>query len=272
MKTILLSPTLDKISMLNTELWFYLFVNEEFNFNMSRFSDNAKSLYTEDLFCKNKYAYRVSMQVKNLPKYQVSNRTATMGSYFSMCYEILSSYIEELIQIVKNCNRINYRMSPVCGPEDNLQRCLHRGNIIQVNNNIINTIKYFRLLRNKIIHLSSTPSHTLTNLINAESINLKNYWQIQSPNNTLDFVKSDFNLYTLDEIFEMIKLMRVCVQQIDSHIVANINLNNMIIKVLEQYPLRLNSLSRTRKITKIQNHIWNLISLRLTEQEALSYI
>lgn len=258
--------------MLNTELWFYLFANEEFNINMSRFSGNAKSLYTEDLFCKNKYAYRVSMQVKDLPKYQVSNRTATMGSYFSMCYEILSSYIEELIKIVKSCNGINYRMSSACGPEDNLQRCLHKGNIIQVNNNIINTIKYFRLLRNQIIHLSSTQSNALRSLINSESANLENYWQIQSPNNTLEFAKSEFNQYALDDIFEMIKLMRVCVQQIDSHVVVNINRNNMIRKVLEQYPLRLNSLSRPRKITKIQNHILNLISLRLTEQEAQSCI
>ena len=242
MKTLLLTPTLDKLSTLNTELWFYLFVNEEFNANMTKFSERAKSLNTTDLFYKNKYSSRVDMMVKILPKFQSSNRIATTGSYFSMCYEILSLYVEELIKAIKRYN------------------------------NIINTIKYFRLLRNSIIHLLNTPSNTLTSLINSESLNLKTYWQLQSPNNTLEFNKSDFSMYSIDEIFEMIKLMRVCIQKIDSYIGVNINQNNIIRDVLIKYPLKLNSLSRARKITKIQNHIWNWISLRLTEQEAIMFI
>lgn len=272
MKTLLLTPTLDKLSTLNTELWFYLFVNEEFNANMAKFSERAKSLNTTDLFYKNKYSSRVDMMVKILPKFQSSNRIATTGSYFSMCYEILSLYVEELIKAIKRYNNITYRLSPACGSEENLQRCLLRGGIAPVDNNIINTIKYFRLLRNSIIHLLNTPSNTLTSLINSESLNLKTYWQLQSPNNTLEFNKSDFSMYSIDEIFEMIKLMRVCIQKIDSYMGTNINQNNIIRDVLLKYPLKLNSLSRARKIAKIQKHIWNWISLRLTEQQAIMFI
>ena len=76
----------------------------------------------------------------------------------------------------------------------------------------------------------------------------------------------------ISDTFEMIKLMRVCIQKIDSYMGTNINQNNIIRDVLLKYPLKLNSLSRARKIAKIQKHIWNWISLRLTEQQAIMFI
>lgn len=105
-RTFFLKNHIDKIDMLNDQLWYYLFTTEELNNKLLDFSTLAKENFVEDLFNTNQYRRRIHIKVSLLSDYQRENKNLTFGAYFATCYEIASKYVKLAFEILKDFNSL----------------------------------------------------------------------------------------------------------------------------------------------------------------------
>lgn len=237
MRTFLLKNNIDKVASLNDQLWFYLFVNEEFNRDYKRFSNSAKALYTTDLFKDNQYSPRIDIAVSKIPQHQRSNQNVTCGIYFSTCYEILSQYVDNIFNTLKSFNSLSaYRRDSRKGPEENLQLFLLAEGLPIIDQGIIDTVTYLRLRRNHYTHIIELPNGKLEAFRITTGPSLNAFWASRGTlSSTLDFANPIIRDFAEGETIELIKLIRISMQEIDAHIAALLNIDSVISHVLKSY-------------------------------------
>ena len=276
MKTQFLKINIEKISSLNDQLWFYLFAIEELNKDFKRFSDHAKSLYTSDLFKDNPHSCRIDIPVVKLPKHQKDNQNITLGIYFATCYEILAQYIKNIYDTLKSFNSITYTTNPRKGLEENLQIMIVTNGLTPIKLEIINTIKYLRLRRNHFTHIIESANPSLANFKMSICPSLNMFWQGRSTISKLDFTKSLIRDFGVEETFELIKLIRICLQEVDNHIALLLNINSVITDLIKRYKNSNNEkfkrIPLSRKVKKIKSEALFSLDRVLTDADILPFL
>jgi len=129
-RTSIIKGYTQRISTFNDQLWYFMFVSEEFSKQLTRFSANAAELYTSDVFMDNQFASRIYVRVKNLPSHEEKNRRVNYGATLSTVYEIAANYLRALFDMLKEYNALphhvwNHRMAP----EKNLHTLMTRNGL-----------------------------------------------------------------------------------------------------------------------------------------------
>lgn len=255
-KTYFLKNYIEKIDALNDQLWYYLFATDELNRQLNAFSDKAKENFTIDLFKTNSYSKRIHVKVSSLPKHQKENKNLTFGAYFATCYEISSKYLRTVFDTLQTFNSLTlYNWDSRKEPEKNLISLLNKEGLIVPNENITDTFTYLRLRRNHFTHIIVTPNPKLSGFITATCPRLNTYWQTSGAISDLDFTKSLVRDFTQEETIELIKLVRICVNEIDKHVSTILNTNSVIEHIVKREydgkSVKLNPYMLKQRIDKI---------------------
>lgn len=255
MKTVLIKKYLERLSNLNDQLCYFQFTRNELNSRIDNFGENAKKLYLPDIFAQNNMAQRLNVTLGKLPEFQLQNQTFTFGAYIATSYEVASYYLEDSLELLKEFNPSTYQSNSNGQIEEKYFLTLVDSGYSSINREIIDTLKYIRLRRNHFTHLSTTLKPVFNDLITQEGNNLNTYWS--SAINSLDFSSTDVEIFNEEETIEIIKLLRIIVEELDKNLSANLS-HEGIIRYLskltyEHNPQRVNADIIKQRIKKISS-------------------
>jgi len=234
-KTSLLNPVQTRLAGLNDQLCYFLFATEEIDHRLSDFSSALNDCYTSDLFAKNSNAKRINVTLQKLPDFKNNNEKLTFGSYFSTSYEVVVGYIFNLLDLLSDIspNTFVKSISTRNSPEQNLVNSLFSSQFQPIPNELIDTLTYMRLRRNHLTHLNTDIRPNFVNLIQQQGATLNTYWgtSIQE----LDFSSRDIYNFTVNETIELLKVLRLTLEKIDTCVAASINTNDIIKFILKNF-------------------------------------
>jgi hypothetical protein len=145
--------------------------------------------------------------------------------------------------------------------------------------NLINTLKYLRLRRNHFIHATDDAlSAEMTKLIRHSSSQLQAYWSGKSSILGLSFLSTNIGTFTPDEGITLIKLVRVCIEEIDAYIASFVKVEQVIrdinLQLLKKRPelKELTQHSVDRRIRKIRKRAMELYGINSTYKEIAAII
>lgn len=229
-KTSIYKKYYTRIRAYNDQLWYYMFAADELATKLSRFSDEAKDLYTRDTFVGNQYASKIMVKLKNLPTHEDKSQKLMLGSTISVCYEIAGDYLEDVFGMLKTYNALPlYNWNPGVTPEENLVLLFQRNGIARPNQSFFDTLTYIRHRRNHFIHLWNVPNGAFGNFVVANGAGLNLRWRTPGVVVALDFTAvANVSQFDLTESIEIIKLIGICITEIDRRIAAILNINEVI--------------------------------------------
>jgi len=270
--TPLIASHIERIDKFNDQLWYYLFATEELNNQLQRFTDAAKQNYVEDLFNNNQFKRRIHVRVSSLSSHQRENKNLTFGAYISACYEIGSKYLTLAYNTLKSFNNIlTHNWDSSLGPEGNIQALLQSAGLPSINRNYIDTITYLRLRRNHHTHINDSINAPLQSLITSSAARLNTFWRQPRNAVNLDFTRILIRSFGQDETFQLIKVLRICLQEMDENIAALLNKNKVIeYIVMREYDgktSRMNSYVLQQRVSKVKNICRTELGLNCTDVE-----
>ena len=253
MKTILLNKYISKLAVLNDQLCFFLFSKEELQKKLIEFSGNIDQFYTTDLFTKNKYAKKLHIRIKKLSEFQSKNQTIALASYFSTSYELVTGYLKASQDLLSKINPASYNLQNRRSPESSYKATMISSGCSVPPTEIINTLKYLRLRRNHFIHLNDSISPYFKNYLQQQGASLNAFW---NPSINIDFTNENILTFEENESIELLKILRIVVQELDKYLASNLDPQG-IIKLLTEMkysskPQTINTIIVRKRITKIK--------------------
>ncbi len=268
---------LTRIEALNDQLWYFLFTSQELNKKLSTLSVSEKERFTTDVFDDNHFSSRIHVKAKNLTLHQDKNKQLTFGSYFSTSYEIVSNYIKEVFDKLKNINHItNYSWNRNKEPEGNMELLFTNNGLTFTPDYILKTLSYLRYRRNHFTHIISPPNPVFIAFINTNGIALNTKWRTSGVV-SIDFTAlSDFSSFEQDETIELLKLLRICLIDLDHFIGSILDKNELINSIVKAefgtLRTRKNSIVIDQRVKKIVNIAKEKFGFVVTENEAEQFV
>ena len=254
MKTPLLKKYLERLASLNDQLCFFQFNRNELNKRLNEFGPNVGALFTPDLFANNIMAPRINVTINELPRFQELNEKFTFGAYISTSYEVTSYYLRDSLDLLSQLNPRTFVLTNDIQLEEKYLLTLRSSSCTLPPRELIDTIKYIRLRRNLFTHIANTISTPLNSLIVAQGAALNAFWN--SDLTDLDFQGMDVLSFKEGETIDLLKLLRIIVETLDSHLASNLSTNGMITYLAQEQfaskPQRINSDIIKARISKIK--------------------
>lgn len=277
-KTELLKPYLERIEALGDQLWYFLFVSEELNQNLERYSSKAKEHYTVDLFATNPFSQRIYIKANKLIDHQNQNKKFTFGSYFSTSYEIVSNYLKDSFANLKSFNTLpNYNWVNQEPPEQNFRALLSNNFIPLPDPFIFNTFTYLRLRRNHFTHLINTANARLIGFCGANGANLNTHWVNSGTINNIDFSSAvNVNDYSQEITIDLMKALRITLIEFDSYLASILNLdaviNSLVQRKFGSENITMNSIIAQKRSSQIIFIARTELGLVITEAQCNPYV
>jgi hypothetical protein len=115
------------------------------------------------------------------------------------------------------------------------------------------TLSYIRQRRNHFIHLGSSLTQTLTNLIQNQGSALNRYWRPTI--RELDFTSTTVTYFGERESIDLLMLLRIVIQRLDRHLASQLPPGGVIELVTSQLfasqPSRINADVLSNRVRKI---------------------
>lgn len=270
MKTPLKGLYLDKLAALNDQLCFYLFNREELNQKLANFSAKANALYTTDLFVNNRYSHKIYVNLKKLPEFQEKHETLNFGAYFSFSYEFFTGYIEAASSLIGKINgSLLTEDEQKNDVETRFKILIGKAGLGIPDAQYFNTLTYCRLRRNFFTHISDSLSSKFTNLIKDQGSNLNMFWS--SAINKLDFSDNRVSEFKEIETIDLIKILRISLEEIDCFIANILNKEGVALYVANSIfsanPSRINADVIVRRKAQITGAVKRDFGLVISEAE-----
>jgi hypothetical protein len=275
MKTPLQNDYLDKLANLNDQLCFFLFNRDEFKSKISNFTSNANSLFTTDLFAKNQYSSKIHVTFKKLPEFMEHNQTLNFGAYFSFSYEFLSGYIEDVMSIIETINGVDLADTEQKKDlEIRLNKLVVKCGQGTLPSELIDTISYFRLRRNYFTHILDTLNNKFLALVENRGSILNTYWTESI--SELDFSQQSVNEFKENETIELIKIIRIVLETLDTFIGGILDKEGIAKYVTTELyagnPSRINRDVLERRKSRVSSVAFQKFGIRLTDTQMLNAI
>lgn len=270
MKTPVQKPYIDKLSNLNDQLCFYQFNREELKQKLSNFSETANPLFTTDLFKNNQYAKKIHVTFEKLPEFQEQNETLNFGAYFSFSYEFLSSYIDDIILLIEKINGVSLTANEQKKePEKRLKKAIEKCSLGTPNQELFDTIAYFRLRRNYFTHILDTLNSKFLDIVNVKGAGLNAYWS--SARSELDFTQQNVDEFNENETIELLKIIKIVLKEVDEFvggILNNVGVAEYITSEIYCHnPTRINAEIISKRKSKVSSVAKQQFEIILTDAE-----
>ena len=263
----------EKIASLNDQFCFFLLMREELNQELKGLSPAAGKLYSKDVFTKNSYARKIHVTIDTLPKFQNENETLTFGSYFSTSYEVTTGYIEDILSLLGKTNSSTFVLKKGKSPEEILSKSLLASGCTTTATEIIETLSYCRLRRNHFTHLGQSLTPKFNSLITTTGARLNTFWT--GSLSQLDFTSTVVDKFKENETIDLIKLLRICIEELDAVISASLDANGLseycTRLLFGSQKVRINSVVLDERIRKVKNYIRQKFGVTVSGSQVETY-
>ena len=174
-KTPLQSRYLRILADLNDQFCYFLFARTELRTRFQNFAPEIGNAFLPTVFANNPYAPKINIQIDQVPGFEADHERVTFGAYISTSYEIASSYLEDAIELLSQCNGATFKGQNERSPEATYWKTLAASNCAPPDAELRMTLTYIRLRRNHFIHLATSLSNRPTQLLKNDGPNLNNY-------------------------------------------------------------------------------------------------
>lgn len=231
-KTPIRTDTLRIIANLNNQLCFFLLMESELISRLEDFGPGIQSAYMTDLFSKNPHAEKIHVRLSQVPTILIENRYSTFGAYFSTTYEIASGFFPKALELLQETTGIDSVKREKEGPESHYRRDLtHRG-MIDLPERALGTFSYCRYRRNAFIHQDNLANNNFLDFVKNKGHFLNSAWSTSKGD--IDFSKSTIESLSQGETIDMIKLLRISIEDLDAHLCSVVEPLNLIQLIVRQ--------------------------------------
>jgi len=262
-----------KLIEVNDQLCYFLFSDAELELNITKLK-KTENLFTTDIFCENKFSSRLHVKIDDIPLHRKKAFNTLVGIIHIASVEYLLNYIEEIESYHSLVYPTAFDSISNEKPEEQLlQKIQSWSKNIEIE--IIKTIKYLRLRRNHVTHLSEDLNDALKSIIKNESNQLNKFWK-NMPTQLYDFcfTNQECSTFTVNEIFALVNLVRVCMRKVDEVITFGIEYNKIAkyeFNLLKSGKLNLNNNSKNlRKFNTLLKNKYG-VKFNIKEDEYLSF-
>lgn len=209
------------IAQANDQLCFFLFADAELEPKLTQIQAERSADYTPQVYPTNPYSERIYVKVSELFAFRSTQINQTLGMSFTFAVEQLLLYIERTVLYWAEINQLQVKIT------DPIEECLanfYKANVNQsLSATLIKTIKYLRLRRNHYIHLAEKPSAELTKFLKYDAPTLQAHWSSRTSILGLTFTSDSITSFGPDESFTLMKIMRVCLEELDACVARHID-------------------------------------------------
>lgn len=270
-KTPLRNESLGVLARVNDQVCFVLFLDSYVGPELQHLAQVRSTDFTPTVFPHNAFAERIYVPVGKLPQFRSEQVVTALGVSFAFAVEQLLLYIGKAI---RHWGEVNGSSCHVTEPIDAcLQNCATIGAKQVIESNLIKTVKYLRLRRNHVIHAASDVTSELVKMLKYDGSVLQKHWQSKTTIPGVDFSSEAVRTFTADETISLIKLVRICVEEIDEFLARELK-GECVLKLLErdllarQPELKVKGRAiELRRVRKVKKRAFELYALRATSTE-----
>jgi len=265
------NESLNALARVNDQLCFVLFLDSHVAPELQQLAVARPTDFTPTVFPHNAFAERIYVPVGRLPEFRSEQVVTALGVSFAFAVEQLLLYIETAI---RHWAEVNGASAQITEPIDAcLQACVAKGAKHPIEPNLIKTIKYLRLRRNHVIHAASELTPELVKTLKYDGPVLQKFWESRTTIPAVDFSSDTVRTFTADETISLIKLVRICVEEIDGFLARKLQ-GERVIRLLDRDLLDRQPELKARgpaiagrRVRKIKKLAFELYALRATPME-----
>ncbi|MDP2450134.1 MAG: hypothetical protein Q8M93_01585 [Polaromonas sp.] len=262
---------LNALAQVNDQVCFVLFLDFQIGPELQDLADKQAAEYTPTVFPENPFAERIYVSMGKLLTFRSAQVQTALGVSFAFAVEQLLLYIETSIRHWSEINGV------VCQFTEPIDACLQSWALKNANGkidaNLIKTVKYLRLRRNHVIHNASELTSELTKTLKYDGPSLQKSWEFRTTIPGLDFSSGATRVFSADETISLIKLVRICVEEIDAFLAKELD-GASVLKWLDkdlltrQPELRAEGAAIiTRRVRKVKKRVLEMYALVATPTE-----
>ena len=265
-----------RLADFNDEISFFLFLDHEFSRRLSDFGGAAGKLFTTDIFARNPYAPMIHVKVDELPDFIRRNRSNSFSIYLAASYEVSSSFFDTALEFlqVTNAGSLTLPRRMREGPEQYYARTLAASGLPGPSDDLIRTISWIRYRRNGLVHVAGTAISPFPDLARNHGVALNAFWA--SAKLTLDFSNAATGALDEGQTIELLKLLRISIQKLDSHFASLIHPEGLAKaeaeRLFSHQCIRMNKLVASKRSATLQRALWDGYGVRATDAELIKAV
>ncbi len=219
-------PVLDRMAAVNDQLCFFLFAEWEVERSLLRFAPSLNERFSTELFADNPHAPRIHVPLADLRGFQIANRTFALGTYFATSYELLAGYYRPAIDLLARFRPATLTPSSSLKKEIWFSETLASSGAPAIATEIIDTLSYLRLRRNHFVHFGEDVKPEMQELQDKKGDRLNVFWDASV--DALNFRDPMLDTFPEDETIELLKLLRIVVEQLDTAVAMGLDTRMVI--------------------------------------------
>jgi len=273
MKSPFLKVFQDQLSELNNYFSHYLFIWEQFYLDYEKHLQKNPEKLTTEFFSKNDFAPQWQVRLGLLDENHEQTKEFILKSLYLLSFSQFEYYTRDIYEFVRKIDStipdvgMNVQI-----PNDILEQ-LNIDLISDFDEQELLTFDYLRLRRNRIVHRGSEPNHDFRTLIRQKGHILNKYWDKELRNGlyNLDFRNLEINMFSKNEVFDLINIYRSISKKIDNVILAKIDRESLINHLKDKFNFkfssRIKSWNKKRLRSKFSGFCNHEFNLKLSSEE-----
>jgi len=233
-RTHLLKRFAKALSVANDTICFVAFVNSEFFGIAEKAFEENQAKFTAQAFSKNAFAARTNLSFVDLIEAQ--NTAVAMSYKFSLisATEYILGYCKEAVLLLEEFSPDPSFLDPKLSPEEKIEHLVRWMTENRLESEIIDTISFFRQIRNQYSHALPTKTSEPRRLWKLYGGRLAKYWANKATKiEEFDFLNPTPVSLSYNVTIEQINLLRACLFKLDHTVAAAIPVNMAIAKEMK---------------------------------------
>lgn len=268
------------LSELNNSFTHYSFVWNQFSIDYSETLEKNPETLTKDFFDENQFKRKHNIKFGELGKEHSKTNETLIQGIFLLIYTHFESYLKDLLIFSQKVNdKIEPLESKLEGVEDDFVLVDKIFNRIEPNNiesELMSTLDYIRLKRNRIIHSNSENiSNSLNKLIKTEGQSLNKYWNSKLPSELqgINFNdKENANELSFSVIIDTINIFRGVSKEIDKVVTDKLTKNSITeAEIIPKFKVavrkKINGIKTEKVVSKFVKYCQSEYSMTVNDEQ-----
>lgn len=273
MKSPFLKVFQNQLSELNNYFSHYLFIWEQFYLDYEEHLQETPEKLTTEFFDENEFAPQWQVRLGLLDENHKLTKEFILKSLYLLSFSQFEYYTRDIYEFVRKIDS----SIPDIGMYVQIPNDILKQLNIELNSDFdeeeLLTFDYLRLRRNRIVHRGSEPNHDFRTLIRQKGHVLNKYWNKELRNGLyiLDFQDLEINLFSKNEVFDLINIYRSISNTIDEVVLSNIEreslLGHLKDKFNSKFSSRIKTWNKKRLRSKFSGFCKHEFNLNLSGEE-----
>lgn len=229
----------EKLKGVNDQVWLVdmiSFVFDEFLAMPEHSSD--QTLTTRSLLPTYKNAQRLDYNVATLRDFHQKRRHLHLALFLISAFEYASDYVDDVHRfIAENCG-LDVPQKNMLPVETCVQNCFEALTPAGLDNKdaLLNTLKYFRLMRNTLSHGEGDFGKEFTSYVKSEGKSLNKFWKnFESDEINYSFEETDFKkILRAGRVSALVHFLRIVVDNLDKVYSSLVEIDHVLPLVYEE--------------------------------------